>query len=63
MRYSWPPGPLGGQEYLIYDLHIGLAVQLGRSRFAVFRTAEGAQGAELGQGHIFQDIDEVVFIQ
>ena len=31
--------------------------------FAVFRAAEGAQGAELGQCRIFQDIDEVVFIQ
>ena len=29
----------------------------------MFRTAEGAQGAELSKCHIFEDIDEVVFIQ
>ena len=29
----------------------------------MFRTAEGAQGAELSQCHIFKDSDDVVFIQ
>ena len=29
----------------------------------MFRSAEGTQGAELGQCRIFQDINEVIFIQ
>jgi hypothetical protein len=56
-------GPLGGQEYVIYNIHIRLTFQLGRRSFAVFRTAEGTQGAELGKCRMFKDIDEVVFIQ
>src|ERR1035438_10896478 len=47
----------------IYNIHIRLTFQLGRRSFAVFRTAEGTQGAELGKCRMFKDIDEVVFIQ
>ena len=36
---------------------------LASNRISMFRTAEGAQGAELSQCHIFKDSDDVVFIQ
>jgi hypothetical protein len=57
-------GPLGRQQYVIYYIHIRLTFRLRRrSGFAVLRAAEGAQGAELSQGRVFQDFDEVVFIE
>jgi hypothetical protein len=54
---------LGRKEYVVYNIHIRLTLRLWRRGFAVFRSAEGTQGAELGQCGIFQDINEVIFIQ
>jgi hypothetical protein len=52
----------GCKEYFIYNIHIRLTLRLERSDFSVRGTAEGAQGAELSQCRIFQDINEIVFI-
>jgi hypothetical protein len=52
-------GAFGGHEYVIYYMHVGLAPRL--RRFAFVGAAQGAEGAELGEGGIFEDFEEVVF--
>jgi hypothetical protein len=51
----------GGEEYVIYDIHIRLTSGIGSGGGALFGAAEGAQGAELSEGVIFKDFDEVIF--
>jgi len=53
-------GAFGGSEYVIYDIHIRLTFGAGRAGGALFGAAEGAQGAELSQGAVFEDFNEVV---
>jgi hypothetical protein len=43
----------GGQEYVIYDIHIRLTFCAGRGRRALLGPTEGAQGAKLSQGADF----------
>jgi hypothetical protein len=40
------------------DIHIRLAIRL---RLRAFAILGAAQGAELGEGGIFEDLEEVVF--
>jgi hypothetical protein len=54
-------GAFGGNEYVINYIHIRLAPRLRRRAFAFLGAAEGAEGAELGEGGIFEDFEEVVF--
>jgi hypothetical protein len=54
-------GAFGGQEYVIYYIHIRLTFGAGRGRRALFGPTEGAQGAKLSQGACFKDIKEVIF--
>jgi len=54
-------GAVGGKEYVINNIHSRLAVRLGRRAFAFLGAAEGAEGAELGEGGIFEDFEEVGF--
>jgi hypothetical protein len=54
-------GALGGNQYVINYIHIGLAPRLRGRVFAFLRAAQGAEGAELGEGGIFEDLEEVVF--
>jgi hypothetical protein len=54
---------LGRKEYVVYNINIRLTLRLWRRGFAVFRSAQGTQGTELGQCCIFQDINEVNFVQ
>ena len=54
-------GAFGGNEYVMYYMHIRLAPRLRRRAFAFLGAAEGAEGAELGEGGIFEDFEEVVF--
>jgi hypothetical protein len=54
-------GAFGGSEYVMDDIHIRLAIRLRLRAFAILGAAQGAQGAELGEGGIFEDIEEVVF--
>jgi len=54
-------GAFGGNEYVIYYIHIRLAARLRGQAFAFVGAAEGAEGAELGEGGIFEHIEEVVF--
>jgi hypothetical protein len=54
---------LGCKEYVIYNIHIGLTLRLWRRGFAVFRSAEGTQGSELGKCSSLKDINEIIFIQ
>jgi hypothetical protein len=56
-------GAFGGEEYVIYDLHVRLTLGFGRRAFAVFAAAQSAQGAELREGGVFKNFNEVVFIQ
>jgi hypothetical protein len=53
-------GAFGGHEYVIYYLQIRLAARLGRAWVGFLGAAEGAEGAELGEGGVFEDIEEVV---
>jgi hypothetical protein len=53
-------GAFGGEEYVIYDIHIRLTFGAGTEGGALFGAAEGAQGAELSQGAVFEDFNEVV---
>jgi hypothetical protein len=57
---EWLPGR---KEYVVYNINIRLTLRLWRRGFSVFRSAEGTQGAKLCQCCIFQDINEVIFIQ
>ncbi|MEI6186526.1 MAG: hypothetical protein WCP43_04900 [Dehalococcoidia bacterium] len=54
-------GALGREKYVIYYIHIRLTFCAGRGGGPVFGTAEGAQGAELSQCAVFEDLKEVVF--
>jgi hypothetical protein len=54
-------GAFGGQEYVIYNIHVRLTLGPGRSGGALFSPTERAQGAKLSQGACFKDFDEVVF--
>jgi hypothetical protein len=54
-------GAFGGNEYVMYYIHIRLAPRLRSPAFAFLGAAEGAEGAELGEGGIFEDFEEVVF--
>jgi len=54
-------GAFGGNEYVIYYIHIRLAARLRGRAFAFVGAAEGAEGAELGEGGIFKDFEEFVF--
>ena len=54
-------GAFGGDEYVMYYIHIRLAARLRRWAFAFLGAAEGAEGAELGEGGIFEDFEEVGF--
>jgi hypothetical protein len=55
-------GPFGREEYVIYDNHIRLAFGIGWGALALFGAAQGAEGAELGQSRMFEDLKEVIFI-
>jgi len=55
-------GAFGGEEYVIYEIHTGLAFGFGGGTLAEFGAAQGAQGAELSEGGIFEDINEVIFV-
>jgi len=50
-------GAFGGDEYVMDEIHVRLPARLGRAAF--LGTAQRAQGAELGEGGVFQDIEEV----
>jgi hypothetical protein len=54
-------GAIGGNEYVINYIHIRLAARFGRRAFAFLGAAEGAEGAELGEGGSFKDLKEVGF--
>jgi hypothetical protein len=54
-------GAFGGQEYVIYDIHIRLTLCAGRGHRALLGPAEGAPGAKLSQGADFKDLKEIVF--
>jgi hypothetical protein len=54
-------GAFGGNEYVKYYIHIRLVARFGWRAFAFVGAAEGAEGAELGEGGIFEDFEEVVF--
>jgi hypothetical protein len=56
-------GPLGGDEYVINDIHIRLLFGAGWGGWALLGAAQGAQGSELSQGGVFEDLDEIVFIE
>jgi len=56
-------GAVGGGEYIMNKSHIRLTFwRVGRG-FAVLGTPEGAQGAELSEGRVFKDLNEVVFVE
>jgi hypothetical protein len=54
-------GAFGGNEYVMYYIHIRLASRLRRRAFAFLGPAQGAEGAELGEGGIFEDLKKVGF--
>jgi hypothetical protein len=54
-------GAFGGNEYVMYYIHIRLVARLRGRAFAFVGAAEGAEGAELGEGGIFQDLKEFGF--
>jgi hypothetical protein len=54
-------GAFGGNEHVIDYIHIGFAARLRGRMFAFLGAAQGAEGAELGEGGIFEDLEEVVF--
>src|SRR6266446_2201739 len=56
-------GAFGREEYVIHDLHVRLAFGFGRCAWALLGAAQSTQGAELRQGGIFKNFNEVVFIQ
>jgi len=56
-------GFFGGQEYVIYYIHIGLTFGVRWSGFAVCGSAEGAQGAELSQRRIFEYINKSISVE
>jgi hypothetical protein len=54
-------GAFGGQEYVMYDIHIRLTFCAGRGRRAQLGPTERAQGAKLSQCAGFKDFKEVIF--
>jgi hypothetical protein len=55
-------GTFGGDEYVVYNIHIRLTFGCGWGGLALFSAAKGAQGAELCESRVFKDLNEVVFI-
>jgi hypothetical protein len=53
-------GAFGGQEYVIYNIHIRLTFGPGRGDRPLGGAAERAQGAKLSRCAGFEDINEVV---
>ena len=51
----------GGQEDLVNDLHVGFTSGIGAGRVAELAAAQRAQGAKLGQGCVFENIQKIIF--